>query len=119
MSTSLDLAASGSFDGTGNIRTIKEGQYIRTLNGQTGIEHVIITHLWLSDRDGVIAAEEKDSYTTNGHEKGLFPCLFTNSFGSREEFVAFENSNGDVTVTRVLSLMPILEFPFHSPVENS
>lgn len=126
LSTSLDLAASGSLDGTVNIHTIKEGQYIRTLNGQTGIEHVIITHLWLSDRgDVVFAAEEKDNYslhayTINGHEIGLShsPFAFTDLASAGEGYVACGNSNGDVTIRRILGLMPEFDFPLHSPVED-
>lgn len=65
LSASLDMAVSGSLDGTVNVHTIKEGQYIRTLEASTAgsgrIGGIIVTQLWLSERgDVVFATEEKD-----------------------------------------------------------
>ena len=85
LSTGLDMAVSGSLDGTVNVHTVKEGQYIRTLESSRSGSPVIITQLWLSDRgDVVFAAEEKDNYsvqvyTINGQQVGLSysPFAFT------------------------------------------
>ena len=87
------MAVSGSLDGTVNVHTIKEGQYIRTLHaaGRAGVERIIITQLWLSDRgDVVFSAEEKDnfsiqSYTINGERIGL-------SFAFTAQFLCVHSS---------------------------
>lgn len=126
--TSLDLAVSGSLDGTVNVHTIKEGQYIRTLQaaGQADVERIIITHLWLSERgDVVFTAEEKDnfsiqSYTVNGEKIGLShnPFAFTALSAGDEGYVVCGDASGEVTIRRVLGLVPTFEIPLLSPIED-
>ncbi|KAI9560727.1 putative neurobeachin-like protein 1-like isoform X3 [Daphnia sinensis] len=128
LSTSLDMAVSGSLDGTVNVHTIKEGQYIRTLHasGRTDIERIIITQLWLSDRgDVVFSAEEKDnfsiqSYSINGEKCGLSysPYAFTALSSASDGYVACGDSNGNVTIRRIISLVPVFDIPMQSPIED-
>lgn len=128
LSTSLDMAVSGSLDGTVNVHTIKEGQYIRTLHaaGQAGIERIIITQLWLSYRgDVVFAAEEKDNYsiqayTINGERAGLShnPFPFTALASAGDGYVVCGDSSGNVTIRRIISLVPVFDIPMQSPVED-
>ena len=128
LSTSLDMAVSGSLDGTVNVHTIKEGQYIHTLHaaGRAGVERIIITQLWLSDRgDVVFSAEEKDnfsiqSYTINGERIGLSysPFAFTALASASDGYVVCGDANGNVTIRRIISLVPVFDIPMQSPVED-
>lgn len=119
------MAVSGSLDGTVNVHTIKEGQYIRTVEApQGGIER-IITHLTLSDKGHVIfTAEEKDNfsmhvYTINGEEVGLSynPFAFT-ALSITEEYVVTGDGNGELTVRNIHGLTPLASIPMHSTVES-
>ena len=125
LSTSLDMAVSGSLDGTVNVHTIKEGQYIRTVEPpQRGIER-IITHLTLSDKGHVVfTAEEKDNfsmhvYTINGEEVGLSynPFAFT-ALSIAEDYVMAGDSNGELTIRNIHGLDLIVGMPMHSTVES-
>lgn len=128
LSTSLDMAVSGSLDGTVNVHTIKEGQYIRTLHaaGRADFDRIVITQLWLSDRgDVVFAAEEKDnfsiqSYSINGERIGLSysPFAFTALASASDGYVVCGDSNGNVTIRRIISLVPVFDIPMQSCVED-
>ena len=128
LSTSLDMAVSGSLDGTVNVHTIKEGQYIRTLHaaGRGSIERILITQLWLSDRGDVIfAAEEKDNFsiqafTINGEQIGLSynPYAFTAMASAGDGFIVCGDASGHVTIRRIISLVPVFDIPMQSPVED-
>ena len=122
------LAVSGSLDGTVNVHTIKEGNYIRTLQaaGQPGIDRIIITQLWISERgDVVFTAEEKDnfsihSYTVNGERIGLSynPFAFSALSAGGEGYVVCGDSSGEVSIRRILGLVPTFEIPMQSPIED-
>ncbi|XP_046650912.1 neurobeachin-like protein 1 isoform X2 [Daphnia pulicaria] len=128
LSTSLDMAVSGSLDGTVNVHTIKEGQYIRTLHaaGRADFDRIVITQLWLSDRgDVVFAAEEKDnfsiqSYSINGERIGLSysPFAFTALASASDGYVVCGDSNGNVTIRRIISLVPVFDIPMQSCIED-
>ena len=123
LSTALDMAVSGSLDGSVNVHTIKEGQYIRTLQVHSGIER-IISHLTLSSKGDVIfTAEEKDNfsmhvYTVNGDHVGrsYSPFAFT-ALASTEGCVVAADCSGEVTVRNVLGLAPLFQLQMHSAVE--
>jgi len=119
------MAVSGSLDGTVNVHTIKEGQYIRTVEPpQAGIERSI-TQLTLSDKGHVIfTAEEKDNfsmhvYTINGEEVGLSynPFAFT-ALSITEDYVVAGDSNGEVTIRNIHGLTPVVSMPMRSTVES-
>jgi hypothetical protein len=122
------MAVSGSLDGTVNVHTIKEGQYIRTLHaaGRADFDRIVITQLWLSDRgDVVFAAEEKDnfsiqSYSINGERIGLSysPFAFTALASASDGYVVCGDSNGNVTIRRIISLVPVFDIPMQSCVED-
>ena len=128
LSTALDMAVSGSLDGTVNVHTIKEGQYIRTLHatGRASIDRVIISQLLLSDRgDVVFTAEEKDNfsiqaYTINGERIGLSysPYAFTALASASDGHVVCGDLNGNVTIRRIITLVPVFDIPMQSPVED-
>ena len=126
ISMSLDMAVSGSLDGTVNVHTIKEGQYIRTLEALQAMSiQRIITQLALWDKgDIVFTAEEKENfsihaYTINGEEVGLSysPFAFT-ALATAKGYVITGDANGEVTIRNVLGLVPVVNMPMHSPVED-
>ena len=103
LSMSLDMAVSGSLDGTVNVHTIKEGQYIRTLQPPGSAVERVITRLALSSQGHVVfAVEEKEnfslhSYTVNGEEVGrsFSPFAFT-ALAAADDYVVTADTSGDV-----------------------
>lgn len=123
LSMSLDMAVSGSLDGTVNIHTIKEGQYIRTLE-PPGVDR-IITQLSLSYQGHVIfTAEEKGNfsihaYTINGVEVGLsFSPFSFAALTTADEYVITADSSGEVSIRKVLGLVPQENISMHTPIED-
>ena len=113
LSMSLDMAVSGSLDGTVNVHTIKEGQYIRTLEPPNAGIEPMITRLTLSNQGHVIfSVEEKENYslhcyTLNGQEVGrsFSPFAFT-ALAAADDYVATADTSGDVSFRRILGLLP-------------
>jgi len=74
------MAVSGSLDGSVNVHTVKEGQYIRTLNPSSTSGPSIVSHLWLSERgDVVFSAEEKDNYSIHAYTINGLPIGLSHS----------------------------------------
>ncbi|KAG8229067.1 hypothetical protein J437_LFUL005700 [Ladona fulva] len=131
--TQLDMAASGSMDGTVNIYTIQEGQYIRTLPSFGCNERLTaeITNISISNHGHVaFAAREKGSYSLhvysiNGQHLGSEPVpgrvsgLAVIGGGQNyKHYIVTTDDAGDLTLRTVLRLKPVFEHPLHVPIES-
>ncbi|XP_068086135.1 neurobeachin-like protein 1 [Anabrus simplex] len=124
--TELDMAVSGSMDGTVNVHTIQEGQYIRTLEpvGLTSLD-VEITFLALSPQGHVaFAANDKTSnsvhvFSVNGTNLGSkYVSGRVTGLAIAGDHLIVGDDAGDLTMSRLLRLHPVFDIPLHVPVQS-
>ncbi|KAF4521973.1 hypothetical protein B566_EDAN012522 [Ephemera danica] len=107
LSTELDLAVSGSQDGTVNVHTVQEGRYIRTLRPQD---------------EGLQLEQERHAvhvFSVNGRALGSkpFPGRVTGLTIAGDLLVASDDA-GVLTLATMLGLRPVYDLPLHVPVQS-
>nr|CAD7442709.1 unnamed protein product [Timema bartmani] len=124
--TELDMVVSGAQDGTVNIHTIQEGQYIRTLEpiGCQGID-AEITFLALSSQGQIaFAANNKMShsvhvFSTNGESLGSkYVSGRVTGLVAAGDYLVTVDDAGDLTMSRILGLHPVYDVPLHVPIQS-
>ncbi|KAK3926852.1 Neurobeachin-like protein 2 [Frankliniella fusca] len=124
--TELDMVVSGSSDGTVNVHTIREGQYLRTLypvgcvDPRAEVGYLALSHL------GHIAftANDKASnsihvYSVNGaHLGSKYVSGRVTGLVTVAENVVVVDDAGDLTISRLYGLRPIYDVPLHVPVQT-
>ncbi|XP_069696255.1 neurobeachin-like protein 1 isoform X1 [Periplaneta americana] len=124
--TELDMAVSGSQDGTVNVHTIQDGQYVHTLEpmGCVGL-HVEITFLALSSQGHIaFSANDKTShsvhvFSVNGVNLGskYVSGRVTGLTIAGDHLVVVDDA-GDLTMSRLLGLRPVYDVPLHVPLQS-
>lgn len=124
--TELDMVVSGSTDGTVNVHTIREGQYLRTLHPvgcvdpQADVAFLTLSHL------GHIAFTANDQasnsvhvYSVNGvHLGSKYVSGRVTGLVTVGENVVVVDDAGDLTISRLYGLRPIYDVPLHVPVQT-
>ncbi|XP_040150983.1 neurobeachin-like protein 1 isoform X2 [Anopheles arabiensis] len=124
--TELDMVVSGSLDGTVNVHTIKNGQFIRTINpiGCTGckIEVSFITisyqgHIAFSALDDT--SHSVHVFSINGVSLGSkYVSGRVTGLTSSSDYLVVSDDAGDVTMSRLYGLKPIFDIPLHVPTQT-
>ncbi|PSN41666.1 Neurobeachin-like protein 1 [Blattella germanica] len=96
--TELDMAVSGSLDGTVNVHTIQEGQYVHTLEPASHSVHVFSVN-------GV----NLGSKYVSGRVTGL---------SIAGDHLVVVDDAGDLTMSRILGLRPVFDVPLHVPLQS-
>ncbi|XP_063234189.1 neurobeachin-like protein 1 isoform X2 [Bacillus rossius redtenbacheri] len=126
VATELDMVVSGSQDGTVNVHTIQEGQYLRTVEpvGCQGLR-AEITFLALSSQGHVAFAAASHVthslhvFSVNGESLGskLVSGQVTGLAVAGDHLVVVDDA-GDLTVSRLLGLHPVYDLPLHVPIQS-
>ncbi|XP_021704634.1 neurobeachin-like protein 1 isoform X1 [Aedes aegypti] len=124
--TELDIVASGSLDGTVNVYTVKEGQFVRTINpiGCTGsiIEISFITlsyqgHIAFSALDDT--SHSVHVFSINGVNLGSkYVSGRVTGLSTATDYLVVSDDAGDLTMSRLYGLKPIFDIPLHIPTQT-
>jgi len=125
ISTCLDLAVTGSRDGTVNVHSIKEGQYMRTLR-PAGVDiHYTIDLLHLSYQGHVIFTghtHEDHSvhvYTLNGrHLSSADITHRVTGLASSGDYILTGDENGDLNLLDLFTLQNVKTLHLQLPVQT-
>ncbi|KAK7867079.1 hypothetical protein R5R35_004016 [Gryllus longicercus] len=126
IATELDLVVTGSLDGTVNVHTIEEGQYLRTLEPQSvnGLDLEVSLLALSAQGDIAFAAHDKRShsvhvYSVNGVSLGskLVPGRVAGLAVAGDMLVVGDDA-GDITISRLLGLPPVYDLPLHVPIQS-
>ncbi|XP_023703751.1 neurobeachin-like protein 1 isoform X2 [Cryptotermes secundus] len=124
--TELDMAVSGSLDGTVNVHTIQEGQYMRTLEPVAceGLK-TEITFLALSSQGHIVfSATDKMShsvhvFSVNGVSLGSkYVSGRVTGLAVAGDYLVVVDDAGDLTMSRILGLRPVYDIPLHVPIQS-
>uniref|UniRef100_A0A1B6DB47 Neurobeachin-like protein 1 n=1 Tax=Clastoptera arizonana TaxID=38151 RepID=A0A1B6DB47_9HEMI len=126
IATELDMVASGSLDGTVNIHTIKDGQYLRTLYPPgTSPLHSEISFISISAQ-GQVAIAAKDQkihsvhvFSVNGTNLGSkYVAGRVTGLATAGDCLVVVDDAGDLTMSRLLGLHPVFDVPLHVPIQG-
>lgn len=120
----LDLAVSGSEDGTVNVFSMKEGIYMRTLIPPDPGFYFTISHLAISSQGQIVfAGHSKDVhsihvYSLNGRwlASEAVPHRIS-ALAVNETFLMSGDENGDLVLRDLLTLERLHSLPLHLPVQ--
>ncbi|XP_055608825.1 neurobeachin-like protein 1 isoform X2 [Uranotaenia lowii] len=124
--TELDVVVSGSVDGTVNVYTIKEGQFVRTINplGCTG-SSIEISFVTLSYQGHIAFSALDDTshsvhvFSINGVNLGSkYVSGRVTGLTTATDYLVVSDDAGDVTMSRLYGLKPIFDIPLHIPVQT-
>ncbi|XP_049530577.1 neurobeachin-like protein 1 isoform X2 [Anopheles darlingi] len=124
--TELDMVVSGSLDGTVNVHTIKNGQYVRTINpiGCTGLR-IEISFITLSYQGHIAFSALDDTshsvhvFSINGVNLGSkYVSGRVTGLTTASDFLVVSDDAGDVTMSRLYGLKPIFDIPLHVPTQS-
>jgi len=125
ISIDLDMAVSGSQDGTINVHTIKDGQYMRTLRPSHDPGVYTVEHLTISYQGHVVFTGHTPSrhslhvFTLNG--RFLASCIVSHRITgllTSEDRILTGDENGDLVMRDLYSLNVITEIPLQLPVQT-
>ncbi|XP_075164730.1 neurobeachin-like protein 1 isoform X1 [Haematobia irritans] len=124
--TELDVVVSGSLDGTVNVYTIQDGQFVRTLkpNGCTEfcvqISYVTISyhgHIAFSALDD--ASHSVHVYSINGTSLGSkYVSGRVTGLATASDYLVVADDAGDITLSRLHGLKPVFDIPLHVPIQT-
>ncbi|XP_054270115.1 neurobeachin-like protein 1 [Macrosteles quadrilineatus] len=127
IATELDLVASGSKDGTVNIHSIHEGQYLRTLypaGCDLGVS-TEITYLAISAQGHVAFAANSTTnhsvhvFSVNGESVGSkYVAGRVTGLATAGDCLVVVDDAGDLTMSRLLGLYPVFDIPLHIPIQD-
>ncbi|XP_055544656.1 neurobeachin-like protein 1 isoform X1 [Wyeomyia smithii] len=124
--TELDLVVSGSLDGTVNVHTIKEGQFIRTITpvGCTGA-NIEISFITLSYQGHIAFSALDDTshsvhvFSINGANLGSkYVSGRVTGLTTAADNLVVSDDAGDLTMSRLYGLKPIFDIPLHVPTQT-
>ncbi|XP_055643375.1 neurobeachin-like protein 1 isoform X2 [Toxorhynchites rutilus septentrionalis] len=124
--TELDIVVSGSLDGTVNVYSVKEGQFIRTLNpvGCTGA-NIEISFVALSYQGHIAFAALDDTshsvhvFSINGVNLGSkYVSGRVTGLTTATDYMIVSDDAGDLTMSRLSGLKPIFDIPLHIPTQT-
>ncbi|XP_073843399.1 neurobeachin-like protein 1 isoform X2 [Musca autumnalis] len=124
--TELDMVVSGSLDGTVNVYTIQDGQFLRTLKpiGCTEfcvqISYVTISyhgHIAFSALDD--ASHSVHVYSINGTSLGSkYVSGRVTGLATASDYLVVADDAGDITLSRLHGLKPVFDIPLHVPIQT-
>ncbi|XP_058454329.1 neurobeachin-like protein 1 isoform X1 [Malaya genurostris] len=124
--TELDVVVSGSLDGTVNVYTIKEGQFMRTINpiGCTGM-NIEISFITLSYQGHIAFSALDDTshsvhvFSINGVSLGSkYVSGRVTGLTTATDYLVVSDDAGDLTMSRLYGLKPIFDIPLHIPTQT-
>ena len=127
LSVSLDLAVSGSEDGTVNVYTIKEGQFLRSLKPPRSEANFVVGKLALSSQGHiVIGGHSRDIhsvhvYTINGrylHSLEIFHRT-TSLLILDHEHILHGDENGEMSIRDLYTGEVIHSLNLQMPIQNA
>eukprot|EP00090_Calanus_glacialis_P023550 TRINITY_DN363_c0_g1_i1.p1 TRINITY_DN363_c0_g1~~TRINITY_DN363_c0_g1_i1.p1 ORF type:complete len:2732 (-),score=430.45 TRINITY_DN363_c0_g1_i1:184-7587(-) len=125
ISICLDIALSGSKDGTVNIHTVKDGQYLKTLRPPSYDPTFTIEQLTLSHQGHTIfTGHNKDShslhvFTLNGrHLSSVNISHRITGLISSGDWVLCGDENGDLTLRDLYTMNIITSMPLQLPIQT-
>jgi WD40 repeat protein len=125
LSVDLDLAVSGSEDGTVNVYTVKEGYYLRTLIPPDPGFYFTISHLGLSGQGQMVfSGHSRDVhsihvYSLNGRWLASEAVAHRISALVVEDgFLLTGDENGDLVLRDLFTMERLHSVPLHLPVQT-
>ncbi|XP_031626139.1 neurobeachin-like protein 1 isoform X2 [Contarinia nasturtii] len=124
--TELDMVVSGSEDGTVNVHTIKDGQFVRSLlpidcSGPS----INITFLALSYQGHIAFSAVDDTshsvhvYSINGaHLGSKYVSGRVTGLTTANDYLVVADDAGDITMSRLYGLKPVFDIPLHIPIQT-
>lgn len=132
LSVELDMAVSGSGDGTVNVYTVKEGQYVRTLlpmnfDPDPKVASFTVTQMALSYQGHVVVsghskeAHSLVTFTVNGHVLHADSAVLhrITSLVISEDHILTGDENGDLILRDLFTGEVLHSLPLHLPVQSA
>ncbi|XP_037907722.1 neurobeachin-like protein 1 isoform X2 [Hermetia illucens] len=124
--TELDLVVSGSLDGTVNVYTIKDGQFVRSLKPVGCTEpYVQISFITISYQGHIAFSALDDTshsvhvYSVNGTNLGSkYVSGRVTGLTTAGDFLVVADDAGDITMSRLYGLKPVYDIPLHVPIQT-
>ncbi|XP_055846151.1 neurobeachin-like protein 1 isoform X1 [Episyrphus balteatus] len=124
--TELDMVVSGSLDGTVNVYTIQDGQFVRTLKPIGCTEsYVQISFVTLSYQGHIAFSALDDTshsvhvYSINGTSLGSkYVSGRVTGLTTASDYLVVADDAGDITMSRLNGLKPVFDIPLHIPIQT-
>ncbi|XP_017135675.1 neurobeachin-like protein 1 isoform X1 [Drosophila miranda] len=124
--TELDLVVSGSLDGTINVYTLQEGQFVRTLKPIGCTESCVQISFVTLSYHGHIAFSALDDtshsvhvYSINGSSLGSkYVSGRVTGLACASDYLVVADDAGDITMSRLHGLKPVFDIPLHVPIQT-
>ncbi|XP_034482735.1 neurobeachin-like protein 1 [Drosophila innubila] len=124
--TELDLVVSGSLDGTVNVYTLQEGQFVRTLKPIGCTESCVqISYVTVSYHGHIAFSALDDTshsvhvYSINGASLGSkYVSGRVTGLACASDYLVVADDAGDITMSRLNGLKPVFDIPLHVPVQT-
>ncbi|KAL9909105.1 neurobeachin-like protein 1 isoform 2-T2 [Glossina fuscipes fuscipes] len=124
--TELDMVVSGSLDGTVNIYTIQDGQFVRTLKPIGCTEFCVqISYVTVSYHGHIAFSALDDTshsvhvYSINGTNLGSkYVSGRVTGLTTASDYLVVADDAGDITMSRLHGLKPVFDIPLHVPVQT-
>ncbi|XP_054734864.1 neurobeachin-like protein 1 isoform X2 [Anastrepha obliqua] len=124
--TELDMVISGSLDGTVNVYTIQDGQFVRTLRPIGCTETCVQISFVTVSYHGHIAFSALDDtshsvhvYSINGTSLGSkYVSGRVTGLDTATDYLVVADDAGDITMSRLHGLKPVFDIPLHIPVQT-
>ncbi|XP_034121153.1 neurobeachin-like protein 1 isoform X2 [Drosophila guanche] len=124
--TELDLVVSGSLDGTVNVYTLQEGQFVRTLKPIGCTESCVQISFVTLSYHGHIAFSALDDtshsvhvYSINGSSLGSkYVSGRVTGLACASDYLVVADDAGDITMSRLHGLKPVFDIPLHVPIQT-
>ncbi|XP_015015894.2 neurobeachin-like protein 1 isoform X1 [Drosophila mojavensis] len=124
--TELDLVVSGSLDGTVNVYTLQEGQFVRTLKPIGCTESCVqISYVTLSYHGHIAFSALDDTshsvhvYSINGASLGSkYVSGRVTGLATASDYLVVADDAGDITMSRLHGLKPVFDIPLHVPIQT-
>ncbi|XP_039488181.1 neurobeachin-like protein 1 isoform X4 [Drosophila santomea] len=124
--TELDLVVSGSLDGTVNVYTLQEGQFVRTLKPIGCTESCVQISFVTLSYHGHIAFSALDDTSHSVHVYSINGCSLGSKYvsgrvtglASASDYLVVADDAGDITMSRLHGLKPVFDIPLHVPIQT-
>ncbi|KAL5292423.1 NBEAL1 family protein [Megaselia abdita] len=124
--TELDTVVSGSLDGTVNVYSIHNRQFIRTLKPLGCTESCVQISFVTLSYQGHIAFSALDDtshsvhvYNINGTSLGSkYVSGRVTGLTTASEYLVVADDAGDITMSRLNGLKPVFDIPLHVPIQT-
>ncbi|KAM7358806.1 neurobeachin-like protein 1 isoform 2-T3 [Cochliomyia hominivorax] len=124
--TELDMVVSGSLDGTVNVYTIQDGQFVRTLKPIGCTEFCVqISYVTVSYHGHIAFSALDDTshsvhvYSINGTSLGSkYVSGRVTGLATASDYLVVADDAGDITLSRLHGLKPVFDIPLHVPIQT-